>query len=107
MARGKDQGAADAGRDGGTGARGAGGARLPRQVPAQQASSSSSRGRDAAATCPGAGAGRRLAALGISALAGGSGLRVCAAPTSTPRGGLAVSLCLWRAARGAPHAANF
>lgn len=55
---------------GGRGEPGRRGARLPRQVPAQQASSSSSRGRDAAATCPAGGRGRRFAARGISALGG-------------------------------------
>lgn len=58
------------------------GAGLPRQAPAQQASSSSSRSGDAGDACPGGGPGRRLAARGISAPTGGSGLGtlLCAAP---------------------------
>lgn len=61
------------------------GAGLPRQMPAQQDSSSNStRMRGAAATGPGDGLGRRLAAGGISAPAGGSGLATLRCPTRSP-----------------------
>lgn len=61
------------------------GAGLPRQMPAQQDSSSnSSRMWGAAAACRGDGPRRRLAAGGISAPAGGSGLATLRCPTRSP-----------------------
>jgi hypothetical protein len=89
---------------------------LPRQAPAQQASSSSRSG-DTEATWPGCGPGRRLAVRNIPGPAGASGLGTGDPEprhAGPPLGALAVPLRPWRAQSlspatelTAPRAINF